>query len=159
MTDAEYRFLRRICRAALRSWRCSRRWSEDEFVSFGWWGWECARRLYDPSKGEWEWFASFKIKAAILDQLKQRRWHPQGGDFEEPCREYPRWQDGLYDLTLELPPRQRQVIYWTYRDGLTLDQIGRVWGVTESAACHALARAKRGVRRRLTGSRPSPCRP
>lgn len=152
MTDAEYALLRRTCRGMLLRWRCWRRWSEDELVSWGWWGLECARRLYDPAKGPWVPFARAKIRNAVCDHIRQNKWRREsyeGPRLPELVYHRATWPEALWDYTKTLTPRQQEAIYWRYRDGLTLREMGEHWGLTESAAWHVLHAAHARVREYL----------
>lgn len=151
MSDEDYRFLRRVCERLVGRWRCSRRWSVDEFVSWGWWGWQCAKRLYDPARGEWRAFATAKIKNAICDQIKQRTWHPQGAQrrFRDPVHEPNEWHDALEFWTSSLSRDEREAILWYYRDGYTLSEIGRLRQCDQSTVSYALKRAREKIRAQL----------
>lgn len=151
MTDEDYALLRRTCARMIRRWRCWKRWTEDEFVSWGWWGLECARRLYNPARGAWVAFAMAKIENAICDQIKQKRWHPQASGRRIPDVVYQllHSHESLYDLTCKLSTRERQAVVWYYRDGATLSDIADAQQCTESNVSYVLLRARNRIRERL----------
>jgi len=148
VSDEQYAFLRRVCRKALRRWNCSKDWSLDEFTSWGWWGLACAERTFDEAKGSWHPYAAFKIRGAILDNLKQGCWklHARWTDDEQPVYQPNPWHEALYDLTKTLNLPQRQAVCWYYRDGLSLADIGKLQGVTESAVSYRLKDAREKIR-------------
>jgi RNA polymerase sigma factor (sigma-70 family) len=110
----------------------------------------CAKRLYNPELGEWRAFATAKIKNAVCDNLKQRKWHPQGrAKVPERIYQPTDWSNELEVWTTSLTKDEREAVVWYYRDGLTLSEIGHRQLHDQSTVSYALKRAREKIRQRL----------
>jgi len=141
----------------------------DEVQGEAWLALVQAVRLYDPDSGvPAEGFIASRVRFAVWNLFKRerRRWQSeerltQAGDDGEEVRDWPAETDTaetavgevlgvqLTKLLTELPSGQRQMVERVYLQGMTLQQAGRLSGVSHQAAHKACTVAIKKLRRRL----------
>src|SRR5579859_5488598 len=87
-----------------------------------------------------------------LDKALDAGYEPRPSPSVRPgarCPRDPRWH-GVVRHLRTLPPLERTVLALSYGRGLTLKEIGRQIGLSESGVCRVRARALRKVRRRCS---------
>lgn len=151
-----------VCRIATKlAKRMRGYWSAEELASFGYDGLVDACRRYDPQKGPWVPYAALRIRGAILDNIKVKKWHYLERDHNvalnkipNPCRPDPtELKDEIRSALGFAKPRSRWLIQNYYLQGLDLSEVGKLNGITASAVCRAMTRSMSHLRKTLDSSR------
>ncbi len=106
---------------------------------------ELAGGLRFPVRDGWRRFRPHSMSAAVTEGHDSPLAFVPAREEAEPA-EYPDdfWQRAVAGLTA----RQAEVLMLSFRDGLTLEEIGERFGVSRQAVCHCRTAAIRRLRRR-----------
>jgi RNA polymerase sigma factor (sigma-70 family) len=81
----------------------------------------------------------------VMDEVSYLEDFDSGLDAE-------RERQAVWDLVAQLPKRERVVVILSHLDGLSLAEIGRMYGVTESRISRIRSRAYERMRRWATAA-------
>lgn len=131
--------------------------------------WEAAREYSGKIHPDFYQFAYYTIKHRLVDQIRSEFGRTSGGNSrvhdkvhtpidphdvvfkvvgqEERAYERIEREMQVASILVRLPERQREVLTKFFFDGLTLTEIGRQMGVTESRACQLKSKALSDARR------------
>ncbi|MEY4535632.1 MAG: hypothetical protein RLZZ246_1950 [Planctomycetota bacterium] len=128
-------------------------WRAEELASFGFDGLRDAAHRFDPQRGSFEHYAAVRIRGAILDAVSRRSWHYLTATRGAALRAVPARSERLEErdearaVLRQVGPRTRRYLELYYLQGWTLEEIGRLAGVSGSAVSHAMARARRRLQK------------
>jgi RNA polymerase sigma factor (sigma-70 family) len=111
----------------------------DDLIQEGSIGLMAAAREFDPDRGaSFRVYASFRVRGAILDSLRQEWRHPA---FESMPENVPDAKPDLDQVAAarqlldRLPRRERELVIQRYYEGHTQRAIGEVLSITKARVC------------------------
>jgi hypothetical protein len=121
----------------------------DELKSVAYLGLVDAALRFDPSKGAFANYARTRISGEITDFLRRERSFVNLDEVSEPGYAQVFYDDFFDVVEDELGPSGGEIVRSYYVDGMTLKDIGRERGFSESRASQILGGCHRRMKRRF----------